>query len=61
MPVPVVIPKFFLDPYKAPGYRGGEQELCGENLRWGITAGPSYTANISVLNREIELLREKFT
>ncbi len=53
----VVIPQFFMDPYTGAWIQSGERELCGQDLHWGITAGPSFTAHISVLNREIERLR----
>ena len=53
----VVIPQFFRDLYTGAWIHGGERELCGHDLHWGITAGPSYSAHINVLNREIERLR----
>ena len=53
----VVIPQFFRDLYTGAWIQGGERELCGHDLHWGITAGPSYSAHIYVLNREIKRLR----
>lgn len=52
----VAVPYFYLGA-QGQWVRGGERELCGQNLHWGIIAGPSYSEHIAVLQERLEQLR----
>lgn len=53
----VAVPYFYRGPQLGQWVMGGERELCGQNLHWGIVAGPSYSEHIAVLHEQLEELR----
>ncbi len=53
----VAVPYFYLGTQSGQWVLGGERELCGQNLHWGIVVGPSYSDHIAVLNEQLEKLR----
>lgn len=53
----VAVPYFYRGTQSGQWVLGGERELCGQNLHWGIVAGPSYSEHIAVLHEQLEELR----
>lgn len=53
----VAVPYFYLGTQAGQWVLDGEHELCGQNLHWGIVAGPSYSEHIAVLHEQLEELR----
>ncbi|MCH8346777.1 MAG: hypothetical protein IIC87_07625 [Chloroflexi bacterium] len=53
----VAVPYFYRGTQSGQWVLGGERELCGQNLHWGIVAGPSYSEHIAVLNGQLEKFR----